>query len=157
MSDLRPSLFFNSVHFDSYFRLISIFICLGGGYNFPGSNSGVDLFSLTGWIPEKIFFPENPSSIKDFETPTERAWERLHSANSYGDCLITVSTSQELTEEEAEKVGLYTAHAYAVLDVVQTSTGIRLIQLKNPWATKVNSFPYEFVIIQSRSESYLAH
>ena len=63
---------------------------LCGGYNFPGSNSGVDLFCLTGWIPERIFFPENRNKVKDFETPVERAWERLYSANSYGDCLITV-------------------------------------------------------------------
>lgn len=110
---------------------------LCGGYDFPGSNSGVDLFCLTGWIPERIFFPEDPAKVRDFETPVDRAWERVYSANSYGDALITVSTSKELTEEQAEEVGLFTGHAYAVLGVVQTSNGTRLLQLKNPWASKV--------------------
>lgn len=94
---------------------------LCGGYDFPGSNSGVDLFSLTGWIPERLFFPEDPNDVKDFEIPVERAWERLISASEYGDCLVTVSTSKELTEEQAERVGLFTGHAYAVLGVKQVS------------------------------------
>ena len=112
---------------------------LCGGYDFPGSNSGVDLFSLTGWIPERIFFAKDESKIRDFETAPERAWERLFSANSFGDCLITVSTTKDLTEEHAESLGLVTGHAYAVLDVIQTKDGTRLLQLKNPWASKVSS------------------
>eukprot|EP00934_Nitzschia_sp_Nitz4_P003821 Nitzschia sp. Nitz4//scaffold33_size148984//108967//111638//NITZ4_002941-RA/size148984-augustus-gene-0.258-mRNA-1//1//CDS//3329548466//3811//frame0 len=108
---------------------------LCGGYDFPGSNSGVDLFSLTGWIPERIFFPKNPEKVRDFETPPERAWDRLFSANSFGDCLITVSMTREISEETAEKLGLVTGHAYAVLEVVQTSAGVRMLQLKNPWAS----------------------
>jgi len=111
------------------------YMTLCGGYDFPGSNSGVDLFCLTGWIPERLFFPEDPNHVKDFETPVERAWERLYSANSYGDCLLTVSTSKDLTEEDAKRLGLYTDHAYAVLGVVQTSNGTRLLQLKNPWGS----------------------
>lgn len=108
---------------------------LCGGYNFPGSNSGVDLFALTGWIPERIFFPQNSSSVKDFETPVERVWERIVSANSFGDCLITVSVHVNMSEREADEIGLVLGHAYAVLAVVKVH-GQRLLKLKNPWARK---------------------
>lgn len=100
------------------------------------SSSGVDLFSLTGWIPERIFFPREANRVRDFETPPERAWDRLFSANSFGDCLITASTTRELTEEQADSLGLVTGHAYAVLAVFQARDGTRLLQMKNPWATK---------------------
>ena len=39
-----------------------------------------------------------------------------------------------MSEEQAEQIGLVTGHAYAVLAVVQTKNGTRLLQLKNPWA-----------------------
>lgn len=120
---------------------------LCGGYNFPGSNSGIDLFSLTGWIPEQIYFasPNDANKetsvvttniVRDHETPSERVWERIYSASSYGDCLITVSTlcSADKNEEKVNQVGLVPGHAYAVLSVIQTTNGVRLLQLKNPWA-----------------------
>ena len=109
---------------------------LCGGYQFPGSNSGIDLFCLTGWIPERLFFPRDPDRIRDFETPAERAWDRIFSAASFGDCLITVSTTTDMNEKQAEAIGLVTGHAYAVLNVRETRDGLRLLQLKNPWAEK---------------------
>lgn len=112
------------------------FIKMAGGYDFPGSNSGVDLYSLTGWIPERILFPKDPPKIRDFETEPERAWERLMSAHSFGDCLITMSSDASVTDEEADRLGLITGHAYAILNVIQTTNGTRLLQMKNPWAHK---------------------
>ena len=96
----------------------------------------MDLFALTGWIPEQIYFPEDPSNIQDFETPPDRAWKRLLSASSFGDCLITVACDT-LSDEEANQVGLVTGHAYAVLKVVESKNGEKLLQVKNPWANKV--------------------
>lgn len=82
------------------------------------------MFSLNGYIPERIFFPQSGKKIRDFETPPDRAWERLYSANSFGDCLITVSTTRDISDEEAESLGLVAGHAFAVLNVVQTTSGV---------------------------------
>lgn len=114
---------------------------LNGGYDFPGSNSGIDLHALTGWIPEQVFFVEdsaaalaavsNPSSNSsrpaDFRQSEDRAWERISSAHRFGDCLITISTGT-LTTEEEESTGLVSGHAYAVLNV-QSAGILRMLQV----------------------------
>ena len=131
------------------------YLKLCGGYDFPGSNSGVDLFSLTGWIPERVHFSkqlnmnnttstnennmdETAKQPRDFEMLPERAWERIVSASSFGDCVMTVSSHLSRTDAAsqaaADRLGLVLGHAYAVLRVVETSRGVRLLQLKNPWA-----------------------
>jgi len=98
---------------------------VNGGYDFPGSNSGIDMYALTGWIPEQFRMDE-----PDFNA--QRLWERMVSSSRYGDCLLTVATG-ELSEAEAERVGLVRTHAYAVLQV-RVAQGVQLLQLKNPWA-----------------------
>ena len=141
---------------------------VNGGYDFPGSNSGIDLYALTGWIPEQVFFAEDrkdgltlsisPSSetgvvnarALDHRQPEDRAWERMESALSFGDCLVTISTGPKidttsqsvdgkpikgLTAEDELTTGLVPGHAYAVLDV-QNVCGLRLMKVKNPWARK---------------------
>jgi calpain-7 len=138
---------------------------VNAGYDFPGSNSGIDLYALTGWIPEHVYFSEEEGEAAPAPTPSgrpasldhrqseDRAWDRIKSAMSFGDCLVTVSTPPAVPdraatrdppgrgrvvglcpEDEAE-TGLVPSHAYAVLDV-QELRGLRLLRVKNPWARR---------------------
>ena len=93
------------------------------GYGFIGSNSGFDLFSLTGWLPERVFFSptNNAKKIKDHETTSERVWERLRSSHKFGDSLMTAAVSDSISDEQADSVGLFTGHAYAILNIKQVS------------------------------------
>ncbi|KAJ8314265.1 hypothetical protein KUTeg_008826 [Tegillarca granosa] len=65
-----------------------------GGYDFPGSNSNIDLHALTGWIPERVAI--RPGS-QEFDPDKEfrRIVDRFHK----GHCLITIATG-ELSEAE---------------------------------------------------------
>lgn len=98
-----------------------------GGYDFPGSNSNIDLHALTGWIPERwAIRPGEPDFNKD--NLFNVLLTRLHK----GDVLVTVATG-ELSDLEADRTGLVPTHAYAVLDVRKINDE-RLLQLKNPWS-----------------------
>ncbi|KAJ1649158.1 cysteine protease [Dispira simplex] len=107
---------------------------LMGGYDFPGSNSSIDLYTLTGWIPEQIF-------IQDGKFKDQAQWERIHKGLIYGDVLVTVATG-EMEPEEAERLGLVPSHAYALLRTEVVANGTRLLQLKNPWSVKRWKGPY---------------
>ncbi|KAF2714089.1 calpain-like protease palB/rim-13 [Pleomassaria siparia CBS 279.74] len=95
-----------------------------GGYDFPGSNSCGDLWTLTGWIPEQIYLQET-------DTVPSELWQRIYASFVYGDVLVTVGTGKMSTRQERE-LGLEGQHSYAVLDLKETDHD-RLILVKNPW------------------------
>lgn len=95
-----------------------------GGYDFPGSNSGTDLWILTGWIPEQVF-------LQSDELEPDRFWRRMSNAFNYGDVLITMGTGKMSAKTERE-LGLASEHDYAVLDLCDVD-GQCLMLVKNPW------------------------
>lgn len=96
-----------------------------GGYDFPGSNSNIDLHALTSWIPERL-------SIHGSEADKEKTFKMLYERHIKGDVLITFATG-ELTDSEGERTGLVPTHAYAMLDIKQVYNK-KLFLLKNPWS-----------------------
>jgi len=68
-----------------------------GGYDFPGSNSNIDLHALTGWIPER-------SSIGDKGFDKEKQFRKIMDKFHEGQVLVTVATG-ELSETVADKAG----------------------------------------------------
>eukprot|EP00899_Mesostigma_viride_P008850 jgi/Mesvir1/17967/Mv22635-RA.3 len=110
------------------------YLKVAGGYDFPGSTSEVDLYALTGWIPECI-------AIKDSTRPflPDKIWARMRDGHYMGQALMTVSTGP-LSDQEESMLGLVRTHAYALLDVREVSllqggqrASLRMLQLKNPW------------------------
>ncbi|KAJ0421861.1 hypothetical protein BJY00DRAFT_281217 [Aspergillus carlsbadensis] len=101
------------------------YLKLRGGYEFPGSNSGTDLWVLTGWIPEQVF-------LHNDDVTADRIWSRLFKSFHNGDVLLTIGTGK-LTEREQREQGLVSEHDYAILDMKE-SKGRRQILVKNPWA-----------------------
>jgi len=99
-----------------------------GGYDFPGSNSNIDLYALTGWIPERATLKTKDDSSFNRDQVFRKLWQRFHQ----GDVLATVATG-EMSESAAERAGLVPTHAYALLDVREVN-GVRLFLLKNPWS-----------------------
>nr|XP_023013674.1 calpain-7-like [Leptinotarsa decemlineata] len=98
-----------------------------GGYDFPGSNSNIDLHALTGWIPERFAIKSKNPEFNKYTF-----FDTLEARLEQGEVLATVATG-ELVEYDVERSGLVPTHAYAVIDAKKLK-GVRLLKLKNPWS-----------------------
>lgn len=116
------------------------YLTIRGGYDFPGSNSGTDLWVLTSWIPEQIFLQRyvdgivlylQPSDLPSDELEQQPIWERLKKSFAFGDVIITLGTGR-LNSQEERVLGLAGEHDYAMLDMRETN-GTQQFLIKNPW------------------------
>ncbi|KAJ3175341.1 calpain 7 [Geranomyces variabilis] len=100
-----------------------------GGYGFPGSNSGIDLHAMTGWIPENVFF-------KDPCLHEAQFFQRLKNGLHSGNALITLGTPATMAESTKD-LGLVAGHAYSVVDATEVlRAGLKPVPtlvVRNPW------------------------
>ncbi|TFK74616.1 cysteine proteinase [Pluteus cervinus] len=102
---------------------------LMGGYDFPGSNSSIDLHVLTGWIPEHIEFRGST-----FER--EHTWKRILEGFTGGRCVFSLGTGPS-TEIYWRSSKLLEMHSYAVIDVVENDL-LRRVSVLDTWIESEN-------------------
>ncbi|KAL4468366.1 hypothetical protein ABPG72_012260 [Tetrahymena utriculariae] len=99
----------------------------GSYYKIEGGNPAVALRDLTG-APYVNFDEKNPDSMFNFLEEHDKAGR--------GDILTCYTPSTEIREAQLD-VGLYSGHAYSILDVrrIKTQDGQehRILQIRNPW------------------------
>lgn len=115
-----------------------------GGYDFPGSNSGTDLWVLTGWIPEQVLLHHEDATC-------EEVWERMYNSFLKGDVVLTIGTGK-MTDLEEQGLGLVSEHDYAILDMQEIDGRGRFL-LKNPWAGAESNIQSSNVHLGDNSQS----
>ncbi|KAE9408723.1 hypothetical protein BT96DRAFT_807713, partial [Gymnopus androsaceus JB14] len=100
------------------------YMVLMGGYDFPGSNSAIDLHALTGWIPEHI-------DIKRSNFEGEKTWTRILEGFVGGRCMLTFGTGSNANIRWRD-ASLLSTHSYAVIDVREEETG-RFVTILDSW------------------------
>ncbi|KAF7350967.1 Calpain catalytic domain-containing protein [Mycena sanguinolenta] len=119
------------------------FMKLMGGYDFPGSNSSIDLHTLVGWIPEHL----------ETKSPTferEATWTRIVDAFHAGQCMLTVGTgvNPDINWRGAK---LLASHNYAVIDVTEDPDASRAFTILDSWV----GTPDESVVNMERTSGIL--
>ncbi|KAF5355468.1 hypothetical protein D9758_006317 [Tetrapyrgos nigripes] len=97
---------------------------LMGGYDFPGSNSGIDLHALIGWIPEHV----STRSSKREET-----WARILKGFFSGRCMVTLGTGVNPAAYRGD-LKLLPSHCYAVTNVREVD-GARFLTILDSWVS----------------------
>lgn len=130
-----------------------------GGYDFVGSNGSIDLYALTGWLPEHIF-------LRHAGFQREKTWNRFHAAWRAGRCMATVGTGKPPSRPRDSAVGqadegpatitlesgLVSSHNYAILDVLERGSR-RYVKLMNPWRTAAGIRPA--IAISAKEELHI--
>ncbi|KAG9094077.1 cysteine protease [Ceratobasidium sp. 370] len=104
---------------------------LMGGYDFPGSNSSIDLHTLTAWIPEHMYI------TSDFQR--EKSWKRIYDGFTNGKALVTLGTGETVTGEGRWKDILIAAHNYAIVGKyipvsrLEDDGAVQTLKVLNPW------------------------
>lgn len=104
------------------------YLKIRGGYDFPGSNSGTDLYVLTGWIPEQVFLHHEEFSLQETWSMVKDPFEKGH--------LVATLGTPNLSAEEEVTLGLVSEHDYAVIDLKEEQ-GVCFLLVKNPWRNSV--------------------
>ncbi|KAM0756527.1 cysteine proteinase [Meredithblackwellia eburnea MCA 4105] len=101
---------------------------LMGGYDFRGSNSSIDLYAISGWIPEYI-------PLRSSQFLSDRIWTRIYDGFMQGHCVVTLGTGSD-PSTIIPSSGLVPSHNYAVVGVRVRQDGVRELQLINPWRSR---------------------
>ncbi|KZS95724.1 cysteine proteinase [Sistotremastrum niveocremeum HHB9708] len=113
------------------------FMKLHGGYEFPGSNSGADLQTLIGWIPETI-------DLRSNQFARETTWSRFRAAYERGDCLATLGTGKQPVDMPQRRRHLLASHSYPILDI----SSDRMVSILDSWeGTPQSSSPDDIVAV----------
>ncbi|GIX61555.1 calpain family cysteine protease domain-containing protein [Babesia caballi] len=127
----------------------------GGRYTIGGTNPGVDIYHLTGWIPEILTLPATACSPPDSagssgsaKVKWEQVWDVMYAGFSSGSCVVCLGTGEIAdavpygdgnTEGISRSSGIVSDHAYSVLDIkdvlLRGKHRARLLYLKNPWGS----------------------
>ncbi|KAH8115292.1 cysteine proteinase [Phellopilus nigrolimitatus] len=149
------------VGFDLWPSLLEkAYMKLMGGYDFPGSNSSVDIHALTGWIPEHIEIKRRGSAyarashegvVQSYLTIALSGLlvvPVVPYISLSGSCVLTLGTGTgtgapiEVHSIEGRRTRLLPTHSYAVLDVredVTDDAGERCLTILDPWIASTDS------------------
>ncbi|KAK7052803.1 cysteine protease [Paramarasmius palmivorus] len=117
-------------HVNALTEQVSQYMKLMGGYDFPGSNSSIDIHTLTGWIPEHL-------DVKSPNFERESTWARLLDGFIKGRCMVTVGSGKYFHPDEGG-LELLPSHSYAVIDM-QDDGSERFITILDPWVRPSDS------------------
>jgi len=104
----------------------------GQGYDTPGSTTSIDVLWLTGWIPEAWELRDARDETPDRMRTMNQMWENLYRGLSEGDAVFSTGP-EDIGGESAGRTGLQYGHAYAITDAFESSEGLKLVKLQNPW------------------------